>query len=461
MSTKTFASIEMEKTLIGECFIDPSLLTEASQICPDVSFSTERHRRIFGRMLAMQMSGLTVDPYTVAASFDKDGEGGQVGGLAYLSSLAEPNDSRDPLAIAKHIADLGRKRAVQGALRAAIEDLGDGKDVGDILSGFDALRSSFGSEAEDRVHWACSLAESATARIMNDINSDSGGYIPTGIKALDEALGGGGRPGMLTIVAARPSMGKSCFAGQILLNVARSKACAGIFYSYEMSKDTVSLRMIQNMAGHSAQYAIERYAEGFGAPWESIDRAVAELRSLDDYFGVYDAKAQTIEETWASIRVAKTQRDVKVVVCDYAQLMAASPQFKGNDVAAMGHIAKTAKRMAKAENVWVILLSQLNRKLEDREDKRPRKSDIRASGEIEEAADTIIGLYRPVYYEVEKYNAQRKPTDKPINEDDRVFDNIRTRAEAIILKDRSGQGAGRTVPMDFFKEKQRFTDTAW
>lgn len=467
MAGKTDAAdkaLDIERGLLGECFITPENLDVVRECCDDVDFYLVKHRRIYGRMLAMRDAGLVIDPYAVFASFDRDGEASEVGGLPALTDIAGESLLRDVRGAALHIRHLAQRRRARAALSEALEALGNGAPLKQALGGVAGLAEAMEGGAGDAILWGDAMANVSKSRILSDIADDGGGYISTGLRDLDEALGGGGRRGMLTVVAARPSMGKSCFLGQVLLNIARRQSGEGIasaFFSYEMAAETVALRFVQNIAGVSPSEAVTKYAEGIGCYWADIQAAVNDIAALDGYLGVYDAKVQTIEEAWAMVKRAKRDRPVAVVGLDYAQLMASSPQYRGNEVAALGHIAKTAKRMAKEEDVWVILLSQLNRKLEDREDKRPRKADIRASGEVEEAADTIIGLYRPVYYEVEKANANRRPTDKPINEDDRMFDQTREIAEAIILKDRSGTGAGKTVSLRFIKGKQRFVDAGW
>jgi replicative DNA helicase len=280
---------------------------------------------------------------------------------------------------------------------------------------------------------------------------------------LDHALGGGLWTGNLTIVAARPSMGKTAFALNILANVGRA-GWSGVFASYEMSADQIARRLIQIVSRADPQEIVDAYA---AAPesteavegWQRLVKGTETLMGLP--VGVYDGKRQTIEEVAAMMSRAKRDKGARLLILDYQQQMAHSPLGRGVSKSDhLGHIAREAKALAKDLDVHVILLSQVNRGLESRQDKRPLLSDLRGSGETEEAADNVLTLYRHVYYEITKRNAARASGADPIDEDHESLSGLRRRAEIGIVKRRAGVGAGKIVPVRWFREFQRFEDAA-
>ena len=265
--------------------------------------------------------------------------------------------------------------------------------------------------------------------------------IPYGIDKLDEATCGMHR-GELIVVAGRPSMGKSALAGNILENVCHAGK-AGILFSLEMDRGNCVDRMLSSVGG--INYSNIRSGRMQDGDWPRNTRACDDIIKYRMF--IDDTPAISLREIKKKCR--KLKKDgLDVVVIDYLQLMGTNAALT-NRVQAIGEISRGLKQMAREMDLTVVLLSQLNRGVDSRQDKRPNMSDLRDSGEIEQDADVILFPFRPAAY-CEKCKDNITDGDH----DPSVHKHI---AEIIIEKQRNGE-RNISVPVSWFGEFQKFKE---
>lgn len=307
-----------------------------------------------------------------------------------------------------------------------------------LETGVTALSGKQLSEPTDSKEMVMDAARRLKARVANK-GAIQG--IPYGIDKLDTATCGMHK-GELIVVAGRPSMGKSAFAGNILENVCKAGK-SGILFSLEMDKGNCMDRLIAS-AG-SIKYGHIRSGHMDDADWSRISRASNDLMGyrlfMDDTPGI------SLREIKSKCRKLK-KGGLDVVVVDYLQLMGTNTAVS-NRVQAIGEISRGLKQMARELECSVVLLSQLNRSVDSRPDKRPNMSDLRDSGEIEQDADVILFPYRPAAY-------CPKCKDN-IDDGDHNPADHKMIAEIIIEKQRNGE-RNIAVPVSWFGEYQRFVE---
>lgn len=264
------------------------------------------------------------------------------------------------------------------------------------------------------------------ADLLEGLESGHMRYIPTGYQALDRILTGFYNQD-LVILAARPSMGKTAFAGNLALNIA-AQGYPVAFFSLEMKDQAIVGRCLASMSGISSQKI--RSGQVYEPEWPKITAGASKLANLplhiDDHGGLRVEVLHSMAKDW------RRRNDGKIMFVDYLQLMEAAGR-SNNEV--VGKISKGLKVIAKDLDIPVIALSQLSRKLQDRQDKRPQLSDLRDSGAIEADADTVMFLHRDSYYG----NDRKDGT-----------------TEVIVAKQRSGPLG--SVNLDFDGNTQTFRD---
>ena len=262
--------------------------------------------------------------------------------------------------------------------------------------------------------------------------------IDTGLLDLNKTIGGWAR-GSLVIMAGRPSMGKSACSLSMLRQAAR-KGVTSLFLSMEMPHDAVSARLLSDAVYNSqAPIHYENIIRHNVKPWE-IERLDALQEGIEHLpMRIDDQSALTVSDITVRARryqdeLEKTGQTLDVVCIDHLGYARASDRYKGQTVRELGEITKGAKDLAKRLNCAVILLCQLNRELEKREEKRPQLSDLRASGEIEEDADAVVFVYRKAYY------LERSKYEKVDEEEKRLadLDYYANLVELIFAKNRNG-----------------------
>jgi replicative DNA helicase len=412
-------SIEAEQSVLGGLLLEGSAWDQVSDRLVEEDFYRQDHRLIYQAIRRVYDSGRPCDLITVAEALEQSGELERAGGMAYLGLLAGGVVSAVNLAA---YADIVRERAIARQLigvGSAIADSGfhpQGRSVAELLDAAEARVFEIAERgARSRSGFAAVKDLLPTVLERLDALYRSGTTltgVSTGFADLDR-MTSGLHPAELIIVAGRPSMGKTSFAMNMVESVAiRSRQPVAVF-SMEMPAEQLALRMISSLGRVDAHRV--RTGQLHDDDWPRVTSAMHLLGEADIF--IDDTPALTPLELRARTRRLKRQHGLGLVVVDYLQLMQ-SPGAKDNRALEISEISRSLKALAKELSVPVIALSQLNRSLEQRPNKRPVMSDLRESGAIEQDADVILFIYR----------------DEVYNEDS----PDKGKAEIIIAKQRNG-----------------------
>jgi replicative DNA helicase len=412
-------SVEAEQAVLGGVMLDNTAWDRVVDLVGEDDFYRPEHRLIFTVLASLNRRHQPFDVITLTNELKSRNELENAGGEVYLFELARKIPSVANIAA---YAEIVRERSILRQLIAICGNIAnkafnpEGKSSKEIL---DQAESSVFKIAEQRARGPglvdiASLLTKATARIDELYHStEQITGLPTGYNDLDDMTSGLQR-GDLVIIAGRPSMGKTTLA----INMAENAAIKGkkntVIFSMEMPGESLAMRMLSSL-GRINQHKV-RTGKLADEDWPRITSAVSMLSEAPLF--IDDSPALSPAELIARTRrFARAHGEIGLVVIDYLQLMQI-PGFREGRVAEITEISRSLKAMAKELNVPVVALSQLNRGLEQRQDKRPQMSDLRESGAIEQDADLIIFIYRD-----EVYN--EKSHDKGI-------------AEIIIAKHRNG-----------------------
>lgn len=418
--------LQAEQAVLGAVLLNPQWIDHANLM--PVHFYDPTHGALWEEMQQRYHDGRLIDGVALkgfAAETFKD-----IGGVGYLVKLMDASAAmsaqvtgygemvrdcahrRDVARVALHAAALAKAGGVSGAdVQAGLED-----DLQRI-----AVESDHSSDATD-----------AAARFIENMDKPA---ILTGIAALDERLGGLHR-GELTVLAGRPSMGKTALADQVARNVAE-RGGAVHFASLEMSKEQLAARAMSAFSWRreTGFQRIEYYHLRNGS---NVDRSLlhALKAELPRSLVIDDRAAQTLSQLEHSARATRRQRGrLDLVVVDYLQLMRA---LRGDGrVQEVSEISAGLKAIAKRLAVPVLALSQLSRQVENRENKRPGLSDLRESGAIEQDADAVLACYRDAYYLEREPPPPDAPTGDHVAHKARL-ERVRRDMEIITLKQRGG-----------------------
>ena len=375
---------EAESMLLGAVFLDPGAINDL--IVKPEHFSQSRHRIIFKAMRELQRDGVEINPFSLVNLLGAEIE--NAGGVSYFTEISLCCPSLSGLEhYQKVVLESYRIRELQ-------------KSAAHFLNNSSAeTAEAFYQKYVETQELVLEKGQSKTGALVEIYESLYSepvfGGISSGYERFD-GLTGGFKPGELIIVAGRPSMGKTA----LVLNLAYNAASTGTvvdFFSLEMSETQLYQRMISRMAHIDA------------SKWQNPSRIFSEKETqkaneaLDTCynmpFQIHDQGGQTLDKIRA--RIQKTRRENEsascLVVIDYLQLIPIVGKFERHDLA-IGAITRELKQMAKQYKVPIILLSQLSRSVEQRQDKRPMMSDLRDSGSIEQDADIVMLLYREGYY---------------------------------------------------------------
>ena len=429
-------SLEAEQAVLGSILIDSKCLSDVIGIIRPEDFSQEQNREIYETIYTMFNFSQTIDPVTV---LDKMRELGYYhdNSRDYILQLMQITSTA---ANAVRSAGLVRDKSMLRGLADAASDISETvySQVGtpeEILENAEkkifALRK--GERGDSLEHIGVTLHK-VFDRLTELSQSDSA--IPglsTGMADLDKKINGLNKSDLLLVVA-RPAMGKSAFALNLALNVAKKYGKTVAIFNLEMSREQLAMRLL----------AIESFVDGQKMAtgkltedeWSKLCMASASLSQTD--IRIDDNPSITVAEMSAKLRRIDT---LGMVIIDYLQLMNGSGFGKSGDsrVNIVSDISRSLKIMAKELNVPVICLSQLSRGPESRTDKRPMLSDLRESGAIEQDADEVLFLYRDEYY-------NENSEDKGI-------------AECIVSKNRHGEVG--TVKLQWIPQYQTFADREW
>ena len=430
-------SIEAEESVIGGVLLDNNALDRAVEILIPDDFYREAHRKIIRAMLDLNDRHEPVDLVTLLDTLRSRNELQEVGGAAYLAELTE----RVPTAAnVEYYARIVKDKAVLRGLIQTTNEIATRcyEKQGDV--------ASFLDEAEHRIFEISERKSRPSFFRVRDIVVESMKAVeqlyerkelvtgvPTGYVDLDRKTAGL-QPGDLIIVAGRPSMGKTALALNISQYAALENGAGVAIFSLEMSKEQLVFRMLCS----EARVDQSKVRAGFAADRDYTKLAIAADRLAEAPIYIDDTPALSVLELRAKARRLKRERQANLglVVVDYLQLMRGVTT--DNREQEISSISRSLKALAKELSIPVMALSQLNRQVETRADKRPLMADLRESGAIEQDADVIMFLYRPWVYD-------------PKNADERE-------AEVIIGKQRNGPTG--IVPLNFFAEHTRFENRA-
>jgi replicative DNA helicase len=404
-------SIEAEQSLLGALLLDNQAFDRVADLVTGEDFYRDDHRRIWRHIAKLIEAGKPADVVTVSESVEASEDKDKTGGPAYLGALAQNTPSALNI---RRYAELVRERAVQRRLAQVATGIAEealnsgGKDVGQLL---DEAESKIFQIAESGARRNEGLLEirPVLARVFEKIDhlyhrdnpSDVTG-VPTGFVDLDR-MTAGLQPGDLVIVAGRPSMGKTALALNIAEHVAVDNGLPVAIFSMEMSSTQLAMRMLGSIA------RVDQHKMRTGRlndkEWSDLSEAMGKLHETPIY--IDEGGALTALEVRARARRLKRQYSkLGLIVIDYLQLMAASSQGE-NRATEISEISRSLKAMAKELDVPVVALSQLNRAVDQRPDRRPVMSDLRESGAIEQDADVIMFVYREVVYKPDLPEEQR------------------------------------------------------
>lgn len=390
-------SMEAEQAVLGGIFLRSESLNTLVDIIREDDFYAPAHRILFAAIMDLQHQNVAVDLVTVGQYLKDKGQLEQVGGAVYLGELAQSVISA---ANAEHYAKIVRNKSLQRSLISSCTELigksyDQSMDVDQLLDQAEQAVFSISERTAGQVFSdSRSLIDDVFAELTKRIDSkELVTGVTTGFHNLDK-MTAGLQPSDLIIVAARPSMGKTAFTLNLATNAALRGGIPVAFYSLEMSKEQLMIRMLASVAG--VNMGKLRTGKGINdTDWQYLYQAADELSAAPVY--IDDTPAISTLDLRARTRRLKADKDVGLVIVDYLQLMRSSRRTDSRELE-ISDISRNLKALAKELNIPVIALSQLNRKVEERTDKRPMLSDLRESGAIEQDADVIMFIYRDAVY---------------------------------------------------------------
>jgi replicative DNA helicase len=396
-------SIEAEQSVLGGLLLDNSAWDRAGDLLSDSDFYRYEHRAIYAAIGALVNATKPADVITVFEHLQSLGKAEECGGIVYLNSLAQSVPSAANL---RRYAEIVRERAVLRKLVATSDEIAttalnpQGMPVSQILDEAESKIFRIGEEGSRSRQGFLSM-DALVVQLIDRVNElhENGAEDVTGVRSgffkLDE-MTAGLQPGDLIVLAARPSMGKTAFALNIAENVAVNEGLPVAVFSMEMGAAQLALRMVGSL-GRIDQSNL-RTGKLRDDEWSRLSEAVEKLGKVSLF--IDESPALTPSELRARARrQARQCGQLGLIVVDYLQLMSGSTNSNDeNRATVIGEISRGLKSLAKELKCPVLALSQLNRSVESRTDKRPMMSDLRESGAIEQDADVIMFIYRDEYY---------------------------------------------------------------
>lgn len=419
---------EAEEGLLSAIFRKNDLLSELKVKASD--FARPSNALMYTYMWELYRSGSTVDIITLVSALRDNQKLEDAGGIAGVTAIL----NREPTAAGamkyqEIILDFSQRRQLHhAAVEIASEAIDGGKPIDMMVNEAMAKLNGIGrgeDDADTTFIDSAKLMIVTTDRIYDGFQTG----IRTGFRDLDEKLAYGLRAGELIVLAGRPSMGKTALCLNLITNAVRQQKKV-LFFSLETGVESIGTRLTQSLASITQQEIIniDRCPEANDRMLKAADW----WAKRKDYLMLNTAGYHTVDSIKALCRRAKLKNGLDMVVIDHAQLISAVG-FKNDRVREMSYISRMLKQMAKELEVPVVLLSQLNRGVESREDKRPRMSDLRESGSIEQDADVVMLIYRDAYYHPEGNSCK---------------------VEINVAKQKDG--ATGVVPLAYVKEFMRF-----
>ena len=394
-------SIEAESSVLGGLLLDNGAWDRVGDLLTERDFYRYEHRMVFGAIGALINASKPADVITVFEQLQNQGKAEEIGGLSYLNSLAQYVPSAGNI---RRYAEIVRERSILRKLVSASDEIStnafnpQGRPVSAILDeaeqkifniGEEGARSKQGFQAMDTLVVALLDRVQEMADNPNDVTG-----VPTGFYDLDR-MTAGFQAGDLIVLAARPSMGKTALAINIAEHVALNEGLPVAVFSMEMGAAQLAVRIVGSIGRIDQSHL--RTGKLTDEEWPRLTEAIEKLRTISLH--IDETAGLTSSELRANARRLSRQcGKLGLIVVDYLQLMTGSSSDGENRATELGEISRGLKMLAKELQCPVIALSQLNRSVETRPDKRPMMSDLRESGAIEQDADIIMFIYRDEYY---------------------------------------------------------------
>ncbi|HOM29054.1 MAG TPA: replicative DNA helicase [Deltaproteobacteria bacterium] len=436
-------SREAEEYILGGILMENTALDSVCTIVSAEDFYIERNRILFEQMVRLMDKGLPIDLVSLTESVERTGKLDKVGGAAYISQLA---DIVPTTANIEYYARIVRDKSIlrsliNGASEIIRQARSQAGEVADILESAEQIVYAINREIEQSGRGLTKIGQPIQNLYEKLRRMASGevdpGIVSTGFERLDIQLLGGLHRSDLIIIAGRPSMGKTSLALNIAQNVAVRERLPVAVFSLEMGIDQLALRMLAAEAWVDqglvrSSMSVQRLRK---EDWSKLIEASEKLYEAPIY--IDDTPGVSPMEIRSKVRRLMSQVDLRLIVVDYLQLMSLKARTDSREQE-ISEISRTLKAIAKEFNVPLIAVSQLNRRVEERHDKRPMMSDLRESGAIEQDADVICFIYREDFYTKDK---GMPPTGI---------------AEVIVAKHRNGPTG--TVELVWMPEFTRFGD---
>jgi replicative DNA helicase len=431
-------NLEAERSVLGAILVHNDAFNLAAQVIEPADFYRDAHRRIFDKMISLNERNHAIDFITLKEELARAGELDEVGGPAYVASLADGVPRATNVEYyARIVKEKATLRNLIYAANKILTNAYEADQESDLI--LDEAESAIFSVADDRLKAGFvpmrDLVKESFPKIEQIFEQKrliTG--VPTGFVDLDE-MTRGLQGGDLIIIAARPSMGKTSLVLNISQYVATQPNLTVGFFSLEMSKESLFIRLLTS----EAQIDSHRLMSGAigQKDYGRISHALETLSAMRLY--IDDSSNISVLEMRAKCRRLLAEHGLNLVVIDYIQLMSGRGRFE-NRTLELASISRSLKGLAKELSVPIIVLSQLSRGPESRSDHRPQLSDLRESGALEQDADVVGLIYRD-----DVYNKDPNNPDAGI-------------AELIIAKQRNGPTG--TVRLAFLREQTRFANLA-
>ncbi len=393
LDTEKLYSLEAEAGVIGSMIIDKNCIAKILPKLPrSEAFFLPEHKIIYDALVKLYIGNVPIDAISLRTELKEQGKLEEIGGVEYIAKIMQSVPSS---ANAVYYAGIVRAKEKEREVRSAVIEIADIPDqpgpVDEMIQKIQdiALELEPTKSGPDFVE----LKKEAT-KVAGDMRDNRDGAIPTGFEDLDKLIHGY-YPGEFIILAGRPSMGKSALALDMSLSIA--KAGTSVFFlSLEMSERSLIQRAICGLACVDMTKIHSGQADE--ADWTEIYKQGIELRELDI---ILSKVASTPEQLAGLIHRLKQTHNIGIVFVDYVQLMTTGKKSE-NRQQEITTISRKLKAIALRENIPLVALSQLNRAVDSRENNRPRMSDLRDSGSLEQDADLILFVYREDYYNKDK-----------------------------------------------------------
>jgi len=414
---------DAEEYILGGVLLENSSLDVITEIISPEDFYAERHAIIFEEMLHLTDKGLPIDLVTLIEEIEKKGKQDKVGGASYIAQLS---DRIPTTANIEYYAKIIRDKSILRSLIAGAGEIiknarNPGQDIPNVLENSEQIIFNINKQLKDKKGGLVKIGIPLQDMYHNLGRMAKGeidqGVVPTGFIDLDNQLLGGLHRTDLIIIAGRPSMGKTSLAMNIAHFVGVTEQLPVAVFSLEMGIEQLVLRMLASEAEINQSFV--RSASSLSMlkkdDWSRLLNASGVLSEAPLY--IDDTPGISAMEIRAKLRRLVAHHDIRLILIDYLQLMTSKSRIDSREQE-ISEISRTLKAIAKEFNIPVIALSQLNRRVEERQNKRPQMADLRESGAIEQDADIICFIYRD-----EVYNPETP--DKGI-------------AEVIVAKHRNG-----------------------